>query len=90
MDVDIDFHDSRLQAILYISDRLTRFIRNFSTCKSIYYLSIMGVIHAFSNPFAEVARALITLSPHIVAQCFLDVGNVMEKGCHQTKTLTWQ
>ncbi|HVA55506.1 MAG TPA: cupin domain-containing protein [Gammaproteobacteria bacterium] len=39
-----------------------------------------GVIHEFSNPFSEVARALITLSPDIGAQYFRDVGEVMKKG----------
>jgi quercetin dioxygenase-like cupin family protein len=39
-----------------------------------------GVVHAFSNPFPGVARALITLSPDIGAQYFLDVGEVMKKG----------
>ncbi len=39
-----------------------------------------GVVHEFSNPFAEVARALITLSPDIGAQYFLDVGAVMKNG----------
>jgi len=31
-----------------------------------------GVAHAFSNPFAETARALIVLSPDIGAQYFRD------------------
>lgn len=39
-----------------------------------------GVVHAFSNPFTEPARALIVLSPDIGAQYFLDVGEVMGKG----------
>jgi uncharacterized cupin superfamily protein len=38
-----------------------------------------GVVHEFSNPFSEVARALIVLSPDIGAQYFLDVGEVMQK-----------
>lgn len=39
-----------------------------------------GVVHEFSNPFSELARALIVLSPDIGAQYFLDVGEVMKKG----------
>lgn len=39
-----------------------------------------GSVHAFSNPFSAVARALIVLSPDIGAQYFLDVGEVMGKG----------
>lgn len=39
-----------------------------------------GMVHAFSNPFSEPARALIMLSPDIGAQYFLDVGEAMGKG----------
>lgn len=39
-----------------------------------------GSVHAFSNPFAEPARALIVLSPDIGAQYFIDVGEVINKG----------
>ena len=39
-----------------------------------------GVVHEFSNPFSEIVRALIVLSPDIGAQYFLDVGEVMKKG----------
>src|SRR5690606_42153143 len=39
-----------------------------------------GVVHEFSNPFAEPARALIVLSPDIGAQYFLDIGQVVSKG----------
>src|SRR5678816_898343 len=35
-----------------------------------------GVVHSFSNPFAETARALIVLSPDIGAQYFRDVAAV--------------
>ena len=35
-----------------------------------------GTVHAFSNPFAETARALIVLSPDIGAQYFRDVAAV--------------
>ena len=35
-----------------------------------------GVAHAFSNPFAETARALIVMSPDIGAQYFRDVAAV--------------
>ncbi len=36
-----------------------------------------GVVHAFSNPFAETARALIVLAPDIGAQYFRDVAHVI-------------
>ena len=36
-----------------------------------------GVVHAFSNPFAETARALIVQSPDIGAQYFKDVAAVV-------------
>jgi quercetin dioxygenase-like cupin family protein len=39
-----------------------------------------GVVHAFSNPFAETARALIVLSPDIGAQYFRDVAAVVDAG----------
>ena len=39
-----------------------------------------GVVHAFSNPFAETARALIVLSPDIGAQYFKDVAAVINSG----------
>jgi quercetin dioxygenase-like cupin family protein len=39
-----------------------------------------GVVHAFSNPFAETARALIVLSPDIGAQYFRDVAAVVNSG----------
>jgi len=39
-----------------------------------------GAVHAFSNPFAETARALIVLSPDIGAQYFRDVATVVNSG----------
>lgn len=39
-----------------------------------------GVVHAFSNPFAETARALIVQSPDIGAQYFRDVAAVANAG----------
>jgi quercetin dioxygenase-like cupin family protein len=39
-----------------------------------------GVVHAFSNPFTETARALIVLSPDIGAQYFRDVAAVVNAG----------
>ena len=36
-----------------------------------------GVVHAFSNPFAETARALIVQSPDIGARYFKDVAAVV-------------
>ena len=39
-----------------------------------------GVVHSFSNPFSEAARALIVLSPDIGAQYFVDVAEVISAG----------
>ncbi len=39
-----------------------------------------GTAHAFSNPFDNVARALIVLSPDIGAQYFRDVAEVVNAG----------
>jgi quercetin dioxygenase-like cupin family protein len=39
-----------------------------------------GTVHAFSNPFDSIARALIILSPDIGAQYFKDVAAVMTAG----------
>jgi quercetin dioxygenase-like cupin family protein len=39
-----------------------------------------GEVHAFSNPFAETARALIVMSPDIGAQYFKDVATVINAG----------
>jgi quercetin dioxygenase-like cupin family protein len=39
-----------------------------------------GVVHGFSNPFTEVASALIVISPDIGAQYFKDVGVVVNAG----------
>jgi uncharacterized cupin superfamily protein len=39
-----------------------------------------GVVHAFSNPFEDTARALIVMSPDIGAQYFRDVAAVANSG----------
>jgi len=39
-----------------------------------------GVVHGFSNPFSEVAKAVIVLSPDIGAQYFKDVAAVVNAG----------
>lgn len=39
-----------------------------------------GVVHAFSNPFTETARALIVQSPDIGAQYFRDIAAVVNAG----------
>ncbi|HZM14853.1 MAG TPA: cupin domain-containing protein [Candidatus Krumholzibacteria bacterium] len=39
-----------------------------------------GSVHAFSNPHAESARALIILTPDIGAQYFRDVASVVNNG----------
>ena len=36
-----------------------------------------GTVHAFSNPFDGIARALIVLSPDIGAQYFQDVADIV-------------
>jgi uncharacterized cupin superfamily protein len=39
-----------------------------------------GVVHAFSNPFSQTARALIVNSPDIGARYFKDVAAVVNAG----------
>jgi quercetin dioxygenase-like cupin family protein len=39
-----------------------------------------GTVHGFSNPFAEVAKAMIVLSPDVGAQYFKDVAAVVNAG----------
>jgi quercetin dioxygenase-like cupin family protein len=39
-----------------------------------------GIVHAFSNPFTETARALVVQSPDIGAQYFKDVAKVVNAG----------
>jgi quercetin dioxygenase-like cupin family protein len=39
-----------------------------------------GIVHAFSNPFPDTARALIVLSPDIGVQYFVDIGEVVNRG----------
>ena len=39
-----------------------------------------GVVHAFSNPFATTARALVIQSPDIGPQYFRDVASVVNAG----------
>jgi quercetin dioxygenase-like cupin family protein len=39
-----------------------------------------GTVHAFSNPFGKVARALIMMSPDIGAQYFKDVAAIVNAG----------
>jgi hypothetical protein len=39
-----------------------------------------GVVHAFTNPFNEIARALIVQSPDIGAQYFRDVAAAVNAG----------
>lgn len=39
-----------------------------------------GSVHGFSNPFGNVARALITLAPDIGAKYFEDVASVVNVG----------
>jgi quercetin dioxygenase-like cupin family protein len=39
-----------------------------------------GAVHAFSNPFAETAKALVILSPDVGAQYFREVSQVLTAG----------
>jgi quercetin dioxygenase-like cupin family protein len=39
-----------------------------------------GVVHAFSNPFGQVARALVVQSPDIGPQYFRDIAAVVKAG----------
>ncbi len=39
-----------------------------------------GSVHGFSNPFGSVARALITLAPHLGPKYFDDVASVINAG----------
>ncbi|MEJ6004918.1 cupin domain-containing protein [Paucibacter sp. AS339] len=39
-----------------------------------------GVVHGFSNPFPEMAKAMVVLSPDIGAQYFTDVAAVVNAG----------
>lgn len=45
-----------------------------------------GVVHAFANPFATTAKALIVNSPDIGAQYFRDVAAVINAGGPPDKT----
>jgi len=45
-----------------------------------YVYSPRGSVHAFSNPHAETARALIVLTPDLGAQYFRDVAAVVGAG----------
>jgi len=42
--------------------------------------SAQELIHQFSNPHSETARALIVLTPDIGAQYFRDVGSIVNAG----------
>jgi hypothetical protein len=45
-----------------------------------------GTVHAFSNPHAAAARALVTNTPDIGAQYFRDVAAVVNAGAPPDKT----
>ena len=49
-----------------------------------------GEVHAFSNPFPRVARALITLAPDIGPRYFEDVAEVVNRAAHQTRLRCWR
>ena len=44
-----------------------------------------GVVHAFSNPFSELAKALVVLSPDIGAQYFRDIAAIVNADGHLDK-----
>ncbi len=45
-----------------------------------------GVVHGFSNPFKQTARALVVLSPDVGPQYFMDVAAVVNAGGPPDKT----
>jgi quercetin dioxygenase-like cupin family protein len=62
-------------ALRYSVDEVTRDLRPGE-----WMFTPRGSVHAFSNPHADLARALIVLTPDIGAQYFRDVGAVVNLG----------
>jgi uncharacterized cupin superfamily protein len=54
--------------------------RDLSVGQSMRTPKAKGVVHAFANPFAATAKALIVQSPDIGAQYFRDVAAVVNAG----------
>lgn len=74
---------SNNEEIVYVTEGMLRYAvganaRDLHPGESMH--TPKGVVHQFSNPFSDVARALIVLSPDIGAQYFLDIGEVVNKG----------
>ena len=74
---------SRNEEIVYALEGTLRYTvgsetRDLSAGQSMH--TPRGTVHAFSNPFDRVARALIVLSPDIGAQYFKDVAAVINAG----------
>lgn len=71
------------EEIVYVLEGTLRYavgsdIRDLNPGQSMQ--SPKGSVHAFSNPFGSVARALIIQSPDIGAQYFKDVAAVVNAG----------
>ncbi|NGM88973.1 cupin domain-containing protein [Parapusillimonas sp. SGNA-6] len=74
---------SNNEEILYVTEGMLRYTvgdetRDLRPGESMH--TPKGVVHAFSNPFSEAARALVILSPDIGSQYFVDVAEVVKKG----------
>jgi len=74
---------SNNEEIVYVTEGMLRYsvggeTRDLHPGESMH--TPKGVVHAFSNPFSDTARALIVLSPDIGAQYFVDIGEVVSKG----------
>src|SRR5690606_35498638 len=67
---------SNNEEILYVTEGMLRYTvgdetRDLRPGESMH--TPKGVVHAFSNPFSDAARALVILSPDIGSQYFVDV-----------------
>jgi quercetin dioxygenase-like cupin family protein len=74
---------SNNEEILYVTEGMLRYTvgdetRDLRPGESMH--TPKGVVHAFSNPFPDAARALVILSPDIGSQYFVDVAEVVKKG----------
>lgn len=71
------------EELVYVLDGTLRYrvggdVRDLASGETMH--TPRGVVHAFSNPFDSIARALIILSPDIGAQYFRDVAGVIDAG----------
>ena len=74
---------SKNEEIVYVLDGTLRYTvgsdtRDLSPGQAMH--TPRGTVHGFSNPFGDVARALIILSPDIGAQYFTDVATIVNAG----------